>query len=53
MLKKGVKSKEQHDLFWALIQDYNAIYYVDLDADKFSVLYANNVVNQDVKKPGF
>ena len=37
MLKKGVKSKEQHDLFWALIQDYNAIYYVDLDADKFSV----------------
>ena len=53
MLKRGVKSKEQHDLFWALIQDYNAIYYVDLDADKFSVLYANNVVNQDVKKSGF
>ena len=53
MLNREDTSKEQQDLFWALIRDYNAIYYINLDTDSFSVLYANNVVNQDVRKADF
>lgn len=53
MLKQYDNDREQQDLFWALIKDYNAIYYVNLNADRFTVLYANNVVNQDVRKDGF
>lgn len=52
MLKRGY-IKEQQDLLGSLIQDYNAIYYVDLNTDRFSVLYANNVVNQDVHNADF
>lgn len=53
MLKQYDNDKEQQDLFWALIKDYNAIYYVNLNTDRFTVLYANNVVNLDVRKDGF
>jgi len=53
MLNIANNSKQQQDLFLALIRDYNAIYYVDLDTDSFSVLYANNVVNQEVPKKDF
>ena len=53
MMKQYDNDREQQDLFWALIKDYNAIYYVNLNADRFTVLYANNVVNQDVRKDGF
>lgn len=53
MLNIANNSKQQQDLFLALIRDYNAIYYVDLDTDSFSVLYANNVVNQEVPKKNF
>lgn len=52
MFKRGY-IKEQQDLLGTLIQDYNAIYYVDLNTDRFTVLYANNVVNQDVHDPDF
>jgi hypothetical protein len=40
MLKQYDNDKEQQDLFWALIKDYNAIYYVNLNTDRFTVLYA-------------
>lgn len=53
MLSREDNSKEQQDLLWALIQDYNAIYYINLDKNSFIVLYANNVVNQNVKKQDF
>lgn len=49
----GNKGKQQQDLFRALICNYNAIYYVDLNADRFSILYANQVVNQDVHSEDF
>ncbi|TDP51033.1 hypothetical protein EV211_13516 [Aminicella lysinilytica] len=39
MFKRGY-IKEQQDLLGTLIQDYNAIYYVDLNTDRFTVLYA-------------
>ena len=45
--------KEQMNLLWALIRDYNAIYYINLDKDTFSILYANNVVNQHVYEKDF
>ncbi|MCI2056597.1 MAG: ATP-binding protein [Oscillibacter sp.] len=53
MLKRGDSSKEQQDLLWSLIQNYNAIYYINLETDRFTVLYANHVVNQDVRMDGF
>ena len=31
-----------------LVQDYNAIYHIDLDADTFLILQARNVVNEEL-----
>lgn len=53
MARVGKNHKEQQDLLWALIRDYNAIYYINLDKDTFSILYANNVVNQNVYQKDF
>jgi hypothetical protein len=53
MLRRGDNSREQQELLWALIRDYNAIYYVNLNTDRFTVLYVNNVVNQEVRKKDF
>ncbi|MCI2056385.1 MAG: ATP-binding protein [Oscillibacter sp.] len=53
MIKGLDNTKEQQELFQSLIRDYNAIYYVNLDEDRFSVLYANKVVNQDVRRADF
>ena len=53
MLTKEDNGKELQDLFWALIHDYNAIYYVNLNTDRFTTLYAGNVVNQAVHEADF
>ena len=40
--------KTQDDMVRTLVQDYNAIYHIDLDADTFVILQAHNVVNEDL-----
>lgn len=40
--------KKQDDMVKTLVQDYNAIYHIDLDTDTFMILQAHNVVNEDL-----
>jgi len=40
--------KKQDDMVRTLVQDYNAIYHINLDADTFFIMQAHNVVNEDL-----
>ena len=40
--------KKQDEMVKALVKDYNAIYHINLDDDTFTILQAQNVVNEDL-----
>ncbi len=48
IVRQQTALKKQDDMVKTLVQDYNAIYHIDLDADTFMILQANNVVNEDL-----
>jgi len=48
VVRQQAALKKQDDMVRTLVQDYNAIYHIDLDADTFVILQAHNVVNEDL-----
>jgi len=48
IVRQQIALKKQDDMVRTLVQDYNAIYHIDLDADTFTILQASNVVNEDL-----
>jgi signal transduction histidine kinase len=48
IVRQQAALKKQDDMVKTLVQDYNAIYHIDLDADTFVILQAHNVVNEDL-----
>ena len=40
--------KKQDDMVKTLVRDYTAIYYIDLEENSFTILHANNIVNEDL-----
>ncbi len=48
VVRQQAALKKQDDMVKTLVQDYNAIYHIDLDADTFMILQAHNVVNEDL-----
>ncbi len=48
VVRQQMALKKQDDMVKTLVQDYNAIYHIDLDADTFVILQAHNVVNEDL-----
>ena len=47
IVRQQTALKKQDDMVRTLVQDYNAIYHIDLDADTFIILQAHDVVNED------
>jgi len=48
IVRQQTALKKQDDMVKTLVQDYNAIYHIDLDKDAFMILQAHNVVNEDL-----
>ena len=48
IVRQETALKKQDDMVGTLVQDYNAIYNIDLDKDTFVILQAHNVVNEDL-----
>jgi signal transduction histidine kinase len=48
IVRQQTALKKQDDMVKTLVQDYNAIYHIDLDQDTFMILQAHNVVNEDL-----
>lgn len=48
IVRQQISLKKQDDMVRTLVQDYNAIYHIDLDADTFLILQAHNVVNEEL-----
>ena len=48
IVRQQTALKKQDDMVRTLVQDYNAIYHIDLDADTFIILQAHDVVNEDL-----
>jgi len=48
IVRRQTALKKQDDMIKTLVQDYNAIYHIDLDADTFMIMQAHNVVNEDL-----
>jgi signal transduction histidine kinase len=48
VVRQQTALKKQDDMVKTLVQDYNAIYHIDLDANTFVILQAHNVVNEDL-----
>ena len=48
IVRQQTALKKQDDMVRTLVQDYNAIYHIDLDADTFIILQAQDVVNEDL-----
>lgn len=48
IVRQQTALKKQDDMVKTLVQDYNAIYHIDLDADTFLILQARNVVNEEL-----
>ncbi|HUM83549.1 MAG TPA: ATP-binding protein [Lachnospiraceae bacterium] len=48
IVRQQTALKKQDDMVRTLVQDYNAIYHIDLDADTFMILQAHNVVNEEL-----
>lgn len=48
IVRQQTALKKQDDMVKTLVHDYNAIYHIDLDADTFMILQANNVVNEEL-----
>ncbi len=48
IVRQQTALKKQDDMVKTLVHDYNAIYHIDLDADTFLILQAQNVVNEDL-----
>lgn len=48
VIRQQTALRKQDDMVKTLVQDYNAIYHIDLDADTFLILQAHNVVNEEL-----
>jgi len=48
IVRQQAALKKQDDMVRTLVQDYNAIYHIDLDADTFVILQAHDVVNEEL-----
>ena len=48
IVRQQTALKKQDEMVKTLVQDYNAIYHIDLNEDTFIILQAQNVVNDDL-----
>lgn len=48
VVRQQAALKKQDDMVKTLVQDYNAIYHINLDDDTFVIMHAKNVVNEEL-----
>lgn len=48
VVRQQAAMKKQDEMVKTLVQDYNAIYHINLDNNAFMIMHAKNVVNEDL-----